>query len=347
MNFEPKPITRPVSSITSVRIADATPTDDLKIATELNGGGCPRSVTAAPKSQTLPLKIATAMTFPTRIDLREAFENPPGPLDFVLPGMLAGTIGGLISPGGVGKSFLSLEWAVLVGAGVDLLGLGQQVPTGRVLMLCLEDPVDALRHRLFGLGKYLDPAARERIHCAVDVMPLVGRGVDLMDDNWFDWILERAYGVRLLLIDTLRRAHSLEENDGGQMAALLGRMERIALLTGCSIVFLHHTTKSAALNQQGDMQQASRGSSVLTDNIRWQCFLSGMSKDEAKEQRINEADRGSFVRFGTPKRNYGPPIADNWLRRAEGGILVPADFDSRAVCKPRRVEATTSASEAW
>jgi RecA-family ATPase len=168
-----------------------------------------------------------------------------------------------------------------------------------------------------------------------------------MKDSWFDWTLERACGRRLMLIDTLRRIHVADENDGGEMAALLGQMERITARTGCSILFLHHTTKAAALNGQGDMQQASRGSSVLTDNIRWQAFLGGMTKEEAKEHGIPEQERGQFVRFGIPKRNYGAPMPDLWLRRGDGGVLVSADLAAVTKSKPRTVTRLAVARQEW
>ncbi|WP_223940026.1 helicase RepA family protein, partial [Aeromonas caviae] len=38
---------------------------------------------------------------------------------------------------------------------------------------------------------------------------------------------------------------------------------------------LRHASKGAAMMGAGDQQQASRGSSVLVDNIRWQSYLSG------------------------------------------------------------------------
>ena len=83
------------------------------------------------------------------IDILQAFEETPPPLDFVLPGLLAGTVGGIVSPGGAGKSMLALELAILVATGRDLSGFsgGVQRHTGKVVFLAAEDPADALRHR--------------------------------------------------------------------------------------------------------------------------------------------------------------------------------------------------------
>ena len=69
----------------------------------------------------------------------------------------------------------------------------------------------------------------------------------------------------------------------------------------------------------GDQQQASRGSSVLVDNIRWQSYLSSMTSAEAEEWGVDDDQRRFFVRFGVSKANYGAPFADRWFRRAIGG----------------------------
>src|SRR5574337_1718566 len=89
-----------------------------------------------------------------------------------------------------------------------------------------------------------------------------------MAASWFDALKRAAEGRRLMILDTLRRFHIEEENASGPMAQVVGHMEAIAADTGCSIVFLHHASKSAAMMGSGDQQQASRGSSVLVDNIR-------------------------------------------------------------------------------
>jgi len=244
-----------------------------------------------------------------------------------LPGMVAGTVGALISPGGAGKSMLAVQLAAQLAGGPDLLGLGD-LPTGQVVYLPAEDPASAIQHRLHALGQHLDSGQREAVAAGLTIQPLIGAGPDLLEPRWFSALQRIAEGKRLLVLDTLRRFHSAEENASGPMAQVIGRMEAIADGSGCSVVFLHHASKGAALMGAGDQQQASRGSSVLVDNIRWQSYLSGMSAAEADDLGVDERQRGYFVRFGVSKTNYGPPFSARWYRRGDGGVLLPAVFES-------------------
>lgn len=264
------------------------------------------------------------------IDILNAFEVEPPPLDFVLQGLLAGTVGSMVSPGGAGKSMLALELSILVATGVDLSGFGGDVerPRGKVVFLAAEDPADALRHRLHSLGKHLSSEQQQAFAHSFEIEPLAGLQANIDLPDWLAFVEAMATGKRLMFLDTLRRFHELDENDSGQMAHLIGLLEGIATRTGCTIVFLHHASKSAALNGQGDMQQASRGSSVLVDNCRWQMYLAGCSKDEAKTLEIDDERRSFFVRCGVSKQNYGPPIGDTWLRRMDGGVLVKANLSN-------------------
>ena len=92
------------------------------------------------------------------------------------------------------------------------------------------------------------------------------------------------------------------------------------------------------------MQQASRGSSVLVDNVRWQMYLSGASKAEADALGIDEAMRGYFVREGVSKQNYDKKPEDGWLRRVDGGILIPAEFATSGVTMAKEKK---PAKEQW
>lgn len=82
------------------------------------------------------------------------------------------------------------------------------------------------------------------------------------------------------------------------------------------------------LSGQGGNQAASRGSSALVDNIRFQLNLSGMTEKEAEILGVQENCRSNFVKLIGSKANYATATDDHWLRRAEGGILVKAVLDT-------------------
>ncbi|MFL9693110.1 MULTISPECIES: helicase RepA family protein [Aeromonas] len=266
------------------------------------------------------------------LDLMAAFTKLPPPIDYVLPNMVAGTVGAIVSPGGAGKSMLALQLATQIAGGPDLLNIGEFL-TGAVAYLPAEDPTATIHHRLHVLGAHLTLTEQQAVADGLLIEPLIGRCPDIMSSAWFDGLRQVADGRRLLILDTLRRFHIEEENASGPMSQVIGRMEAIAVETGCAIVFLHHSSKGATMMGAGDQQQASRGSSVLVDNIRWQSYLSGMTLKEAEELGVNDGQRGYFVRFGVSKANYGAPFPERWLRRHEGGVLKPALLERRRKTK--------------
>lgn len=252
------------------------------------------------------------------------WDEAPPPLREILPGLILATVAAIISPGGTGKSILLLQLLLKIAGIADLLGFGEKYVEGKVAYMPAEDPKEVLQHRLFALQRYLTPAQYASAPERITIHPLVGQMPDINKTKWFDEIRRAAEGRLLLAIDTLRRFHRAEENHTGEMSDVIGKFEMISHETGCVIMFAHHTAKAAALNGQVDQQQASRGASVLTDNIRWQAYLMGVTAESAKELELDPEERGYFVRFGLSKSNYGPPVAERVLRRTEGGILLPA-----------------------
>jgi RecA-family ATPase len=271
------------------------------------------------------------------LDLMAAFTELPPPLDYVLPNMVAGTVGALVSPGGTGKSMFALQLAAQIAGGTDLLEVGE-LPTGPVVYLPVEDPPVAIHHRLHALGAHLTAEQRQAVAGGLLIEPLIGKCPNIMARDWFDGLKRAAEGRRLMILDTLRRFHIEEENASGPMSQVIGRMEAIAAETGCSIVFLHHANKGAAMMGAGDQQQASRGSSVLVDNIRWQSYLSGMTQAEAEEWGVDGSQRGYFVRYGVSKANYGAPFQECWFRRHEGGVLKPVVLERQKRQSPTKLK---------
>jgi RecA-family ATPase len=250
-------------------------------------------------------------------------------------------VGALISPGGTGKSYWALELAVAMsgGAGADLTGLSPA--TGRVLFLSAEDDEIVLAQRAHAIAKCLPagtdvPAAFSQI----DYRNCVARHLDVMDSTWLRTLREAARGAQLIILDTLSRFHTLDENSAHDMKRLLAVLEELAGESGASVLFLHHANKSAALNGLGGTQQAARGSSVLIDNARWAAFVAVMTEAECRRFGVPLDAREQFVRWNVSKQNYAASTADRWYRRAEGGVLLPVRLTVRT-----RAEASDSASD--
>lgn len=265
------------------------------------------------------------------IDLVSAFEHEPPELDFVLPGFLAGTVGALVAPGASGKSYFTLEAAIDIAcsvAGADLLGL-QPSPHGPVVYFAAEDPAPVLVRRLHAIGSRLIPEARAAVAENLTLVPILGAMLNVMDKRQRASIIARCNGARLIVLDTLSRIHMLDENSNGDMAQLIAVLEHIAVKTNASVLFLHHSSKLAAREEQVDQQQAARGASALIDNARWSGFVAKMTEKEAARFGLREDFRSRFMRFGISKQNYTAQPEERWYERHDGGVLLPADLSAR------------------
>lgn len=281
------------------------------------------------------------------IDILSAFTQDPPELQFVLPGLLRGTVGALVAPGASGKSFLALEIAASIAATpcndglFDGFGINPK-SRGGVLYLALEDPAVVLQRRLHSMGQHIPPQHKTAMAINLSIEPMLGLGLDLMRDNHLDWITQQATSRQLVVIDTLSRAHQLDENSNGDMSLLLRRLEAVGAQSGAAILFIHHISKSASRDAQGADQFAARGASVLVENARYVAYLSKMTEKEAEKwtcrsdgQPLHSDMASMYVRWGVSKQNYDITPHDKWFKRSDGGVLLPADLkQARAPAKP-------------
>jgi len=274
-----------------------------------------------------------------RIDHQLAKKERPV-LDFLFPGFRMGRVGGLVSAGGIGKSMLALELAVAVACPLkeaNLLGIDTP-KHGRVLYLSGEDDIEEFQNRLHSIHKVLELSGKgdeivEYLERNLEIIDLEDSPRDFLDPQVFEKFSEWAKGCRLIIIDTLSMFHSADENSNTEMAKVVARFKLIAKRYGCCLLFLHHTSKSMAIDGRQDEQQSTRGASVLVDNARFICYLAGMSKQEYGRLKgenggsmpFPESERKKWVSFGASKQNGGGHFDPFWLTRAEGGVLVRKD----------------------
>lgn len=254
------------------------------------------------------------------------------PHDEVISGFPVGSVGAFNASGGSGKSYAAMELGISVACPeADIAGFGPRT-AGLVALINAEDGYFELARRLAYIGQRIPPELWDEAGGNFCLARARGRLIDLgtrpLDDapveSDVEALAECFVGYRLIILDTLTRFHTLDENSNGQMGQLISILEYLAEKTGAAVLFLHHANKAAIREGSTDSQAAGRGASALTDNVRWSAYLSGMTADEAKELGVAPGNRGRYVRFGVSKLNHGLRPEDRWLERKEGGVLVPA-----------------------
>lgn len=268
-------------------------------------------------------------------DIDEGFDVDPPELDFVFLGFLAGTVGLLIAPGSTGKSYWALLVAIALAckaATADLLGLNPAKRGQKVVFLAAEDPKDVIRRRQFAIGKTIGRDHLGDCSANLKIKPLLGKRPDIMDNGHFDEIATFCMGARLIIIDTLTKFHTMDENKNSDMSQFIATLDALAARTGAAILVLHHIDKNSARNGDGNQMEAARGASAITNDARWCGFLQRPDEEEAKfvidpgTGETIENVRQKYVRFGESKANYSMPVEDVWYEKGDGGVLSRVDL---------------------
>lgn len=195
-------------------------------------------------------------------DVGEAEMVPP---EWIVTDMLPPGLTILSGPPKSYKSTVELALMLLT-AGVPCSALpadlSEVTQTGNVMGLSLEATAGVLRF-----------TAKEGFGVEI---PSDGR-VRVVDDPW-QFRLDQPADVkellrwrkrlkaRLLLVDTLRNAHSLDENDSGGIVGMIQPLQRDAITNNYSLLIVHHSKKLSD-DKNGGQKLASandmRGSSAL------------------------------------------------------------------------------------
>lgn len=187
----------------------------------------------------------------------------------------------LVGEPNVGKSWISLSLAVAM-ADEHTSWLGHDVNNhGKVLYIDEENPHDVIYHRLRQLNaKNFD-----------NLRYLHRQGIRL--DRYFDRILDEAiaFEPKMIVLDSLTRFHTKDENNAGEMATLFNdSINVLCRETGAAVIILHHTNKTDSKSSY----VKTRGSSDI-----------GAAVDCGIEARKTGANRFNLVHFKSRRTQAG------------------------------------------
>ncbi|WP_426175006.1 AAA family ATPase [Massilia sp. TWR1-2-2] len=293
------------------------------------------------------------------LGIRAALSANAPTLDFVLPGLTAGSVGTVVGAGGVGKTMLLTQLGMAVATGSPAFDnpLTPRSTPARVVLIAAEESSDILRIRLHAIKKWMDLQREKSSASTVAteseftalleknllLVPAAGQSVSLVNNGatteFFETLCKFCTGARLVLIDPLRRLHDGDENSSSSMTHIVQVLEALARHTGAAVIVAHHVSKASMFNAVTDSAAASRGSSALTDAVRWQANLSGMSETIARKHGLTGQHK-SYVCLDFAKANYIAPELPLWLKRLEGGVLTQTT--SKGVSAAKQHDGTVS-----
>jgi len=256
------------------------------------------------------------------------------------PFMPAGKVCMLAAPGGTGKTQALVQLAVAVASGKPWLGTYAVAEPGRVLLVLGEEGNDEMHRRIRGaVGAMKAWPEAGKIAANLHALSLCGVPAGMVDKDGkqtdFADTLRVGLGAwpdaawRLIILDPASRFLGPDaEKDNAAATRWVEAVERLTQLPGNpTVLFAHHTGKSG-LNGNTD-QGAARGSSALTDGVRWQANL---------DRCLDPAPAGTkgnliadLVKLRVVKANNCRVQPELLLKRdlAHGGYLRPTDAADR------------------
>lgn len=101
------------------------------------------------------------------------------------------------------------------------------------------------------------------------------------------------------------------------MTNVVNHFQALARETNAAVILAHHANRMSAATATGNLSSASRGSSALTDGVRWQANLSLPTDRKINGIIVPEADVSQLVRLDISKTNYSRPPLPVLLRKSE------------------------------
>lgn len=283
----------------------------------------------------------------------EWLSEPPPPREWLLVqtkdqaedlGVLPrNVVGMLASAGGVGKTMLVSQLALLVASGcarpfVGDLVVAPEARGGRVLLVVGEEDGAEIRRRVYNaaLALRLTPEQRERAIANIVPLPMRGRECALVAADpasrttyrtpLHAELLERlrADGPwALVILDPMSRFGGTDaESSNGLATLFVSAAEALCEVPGGPVVLIAHHTSQLSRRDSDRSAVAVRGVTGIVDGVRWVSVMT-----------VADGLGGTVVELSIAKTNYSPPIVETFQAKRSrefSGALVPLSDEDRA-----------------
>jgi putative DNA primase/helicase len=250
-------------------------------------------------------------------DITDLTKNISAP-DFLIDELIeSDTIGAFIGASSVGKSFVAISMAASVATGTMFAGKDAQ--QGAVLYLAGEG-MNGITRRFSGWEKHTGiKLPQDSIH--------VSHKTISMDDKGVATLLAAAEGmdqdIKLVVVDTLARHMTGEENSNRDMSAFIAAADKIREEHGCAALIIHHTGHST------DKSNRARGASAFYASLDFEFLLQGNKKGAGTIEGTKNKE-GSIY----PKRGFSlVPVELDGITNTKGDPVTTAVVEWNDFCE--------------
>lgn len=258
--------------------------------------------------------------------------------DEVKPFIRKGIVGMLVGAGGVGKTHALAQLAIAIATGKKWLGKFPIEKPGYVFMGLGENSDDDIHRLLRKIAKsasgkkelsLLDMQQFQEASKRLAVMSFTGTDATFIHQGIPTGLYqtfinelktqEPDEGWSCIILDPISRFLGADaETDNAAATRFISLLERIILeLRGNpTILFGHHMNKSG-VGSTNTTQAAARGSSAITDGVRWQANLERTTEDEEGKSKM--------VTLKVVKTNFTAYTSPCHLEKDENGFLSSHD----------------------
>ncbi len=255
----------------------------------------------------------------------------------------------LAAMGGLGKSYLALDLALNIAAGVAGLEQHPLVLGGRIavqgaaVIMTAEDSFDAIHRRL----NRIDPESRRLRHPkrlivlpmsdAGGTQPLIASdGKNFIRTPFFQEMKRQLVDIedlRLVVIDPLQAFTSADVNaDPAAAQFLWSAIAELAASTGATVLLTHHMRKDGMMriSNGDDARESIRGTTALVDGARLAYALWKLDEEAASpicDKLEIEFERGRIVCGAVVKSNDETDHSTHVYLREESGLLKQVEIE--------------------
>ena len=216
------------------------------------------------------------------------FAKQFGPMQWHVKDLVpVSSFGAIIGPSGAGKSFFMAELVSNIASGNSFAGL--RTRQGRVAVVLGEGAA--------GFSLRLQALTEKGIELSDDLLVVTG-STNLIDSIFESQLAKELIGCDLIVIDTLAACGGVfDENSAQDMGQLLANLKHLGLMTGATVLMIHHTGKDAS--------RGARGSSALKAALDFEVTITGDTTRTAEVTKARDFETGKQITFEIEKVSLG------------------------------------------